>query len=274
MEKSITAKFSAFVFLLVVSILLFFLNKGGYLNLPKSFIFQVTGPVQENFQYASNGISEFFYALEKIDKLKKENIELKKENLKLTGETAKLREVQKENESLKKQLGFSEAICKKEICIKWIMGKIIGRDPDNYGRYITVNLGEKNGVKEGQAATLSGGILIGKVAEVFNAYSKIMLVTSPQSSVNSLAQTTRANGVVIGKYSTGLKLEMIDQSEELINGDLVITSGLEEKIPEGLLIGKILNIEESANKVFKEADISLFFNPNHIEEIFIAANDI
>ena len=102
--------------------------------------------------------------------------------------------------------------------------------------------------------------------------SKVMLITSSDSSVNSIAQTTRANGVVKGKYTTGAKLEMIDQSEELINSDIVITSGLESGIPKGLIIGKISNIEELANEVFKIAELDLFANFNQIEEVFIIKN--
>ena len=272
MKKEISSKIAAFVFLLAVSALMVFLNGFGYLNGIKNGALYVAVPAQVVFQTSLTGASDFFQTIEDIGKFKEENATLKNKNLKLTYEMLELKEVKRENEILRQQLGFSDEMCLSGLCFQWKMGKIIGRDSSNYGKYITIDLGAKNGVKENQAVTVSGGVLVGKVVEVFNNSSKVMLITSPDSSVNSIAQTTRANGIVKGKYATGVKLEMIDQSEELISGDLIITSGLESGIPKGLIIGKISNIEESANKVFKVADLDLFVDFNQIEEIFIIKN--
>jgi len=272
MKREIGSKISAFVFLLVVSALLIFLNSFGYLNRVKNTMLYTMVPAQKIFQIYSNSASDFFYMIENISKFKNKNAALKKENLKLTYEISKLKEVERENKILKRQLGFSDEMCLDGLCLDWQMGKVIGRDPNNYGKHIIVDLGAKDGIKENQAVTVSGGILIGKVVEVFDNSAKIMLITSSDSSVNSIAQTTRANGVVKGKYATGVKLEMINQNEELIIGDLVITSGLESGMPKGLIIGKISNIEESANKIFKQADLDLFVNFNRIEEVFVVKN--
>ena len=272
MKKEISSKIAAFVFLLAISAPIIFLNNLGYLNSVKNGVLYITIPAQKIFQTSLTGASDFFQTIESIGKFKEENAMLKNKNLKLTYEMLELKEAKRENEILRQQLGFSDEMCLSGLCFQWKMGKIIGRDSSNYGKYITIDLGAKNGVKENQAITVSGGVLVGKVVEVFNNSSKVMLITSPDSSVNSIAQTTRANGIVKGKYATGVKLEMIDQSEELISGDLIITSGLESGIPKGLIIGKISNIEESANKVFKVADLDLFVDFNQIEEIFIIKN--
>ncbi len=269
MNKEINSKIATFVFLLVVSVLIIFLNGFGYLNGVKNSVLYIAVPTQGIFQTSLVGVSDFFQTIESISKFKEENAILRNENLKLTYEISELKETKRENEILKQQLDFSDNLCLNGSCFQWKMGRIIGRDPSNYGKYIIINLGAKNRVKENQAVIISGGILIGKVIEVFDNSSKVMLITSPDSSINSIAQTTRANGIAKGKYATGVKLEMIDQSEELILGDLIITSGLESKIPKGLIIGKVSNIEESANKVFKVADLDLFANFNQIEEIFI-----
>lgn len=272
MKKEISSKIVAFVFLLVISALIVFLNSFGYLNRVKNGVLYITVPIQETFQTSSMNLSNLFRTVENIGKFKEENVTLKNENLKLTYKVSELEEVKRENKSLKQQLGFSDDLCLNGLCFQWKMGRVIGRDSSNYGKYVFINLGAKNGVKENQAVTVSEGMLIGKIVEVFDNSSKVMLITSSDSSVNSITQTTRANGVVKGKYATGVKLEMIDQSEELMVSDLVITSGLESGIPKGLIIGKISNVEESANKVFKTADLSLFVNFNQIEEVFIIKN--
>ncbi len=272
MKKEISSKIASLIFLLVVSVLLIFLNSFGYLDRVKNAVFYVTAPIQKVSQTFSIDIDGFFYTIKNIDKFKKENVVLKNENLRLIYEVSGLKEIERENKVLRRQLDFSENMCLNGSCFQWEIGRIIGKDPNNYGKYIIIDLGAKNGIKENQAVMVSGGILIGKVIEVFDNFSKVMLITSSDSSINSITQTTRANGIVKGKYATGVKLEMINQNEELITGDLIITSGLESGIPKGLIIGKISNVEESANEVFKAADLDLFVNFNRIEEVFIIEN--
>ncbi len=270
MNKEINTKIVTFIFLLVVAVLLIFLNKIGYLDQVKNYTVYFTSPVGKMFQLSSNEVNEFFWTLKSIDKFKVENVELKEENLKMTYEISELKEVQRENEILRKQIKFSESSCSEGVCIEWKMADVIGRDPSNFGKHIFIDLGRSNGIQDGQSVVASGGLLIGKIIEVFDNSSKVMLITDSKSSINSITQTSRANGVVKGSYATGVKLEMINQSEELAVGDLIITSGLEDKVPKGLIIGKISDIKESANKVFKSAGVNMFVDINRIEKIFVA----
>jgi rod shape-determining protein MreC len=272
MDKEINVKIVTFIFLLVVVVLLIFLNKIGYLDQVKNYTVYLASPIGKTFQASSNRVNDLFWTLKSIDEFKEENIKLREENLKMDYEILELKEVQRENEILKEQIKFSENSCSEGVCIKWRMTNIIGRDPSNFGKHIFIDLGRNNGIQNGQPVVASGGLLIGKIIEVFDNSSKVMLITDSKSSINSITQTSRANGVVKGSYATGVKLEMINQSEELTVGDLIITSGLEDKVPKGLIIGKISNIEESANKVFKSAEINMFVDINRVEKVFIAIN--
>ena len=270
MIKDFNSKITLFLFLLVVSVLLIFFNKNGYLNGVKSFVVYMINPAQKTFQMPSNKINSFFYTIKNINKFKEKNIELQEKNLNLIYENSLLKETQKENEILREQLQFSNDICLNEECINWKTGQVIGRNSDNYGEYLIIDLGKKQDMKENLAITISGGTLIGKITEVFDSSSRVMLITNPESAVNSITKTTRANGVIRGSYATGVKLEMINQNERIFEDDIVITSGLEKEIPKGLIIGKIYRIEESANEIFKQAKIDLFADFSYIERIFVA----
>lgn len=262
-----------FVFLFVFCFALIFLNSLGYLQLPKSIFLSIVSPVQSGMQNSSSWLGNMIFTISQIDDFKNKSEELQVENQKLSVEVARLKEVDRENQILKKELKFKENLCGESDCINLIAGNIVSRGLEDYGKSITINIGSKKGAKKNQAVTVSSGVMIGKVVEVFENYAKVTLIISPDSSVNSVAQTTRANGLVKGKYGTGLKLEMIDQSEELMEGDMVITSGLEEEIPKGLVIGKISNIEQSPNAIFKSADLELFLDFGHIEEVFLVTKN-
>ncbi|MCK5465881.1 rod shape-determining protein MreC [Candidatus Parcubacteria bacterium] len=270
MSKNFNSKITLFVFLLVVSTLLIFFNSAGYLNGVKGFVVYAINPAQKIFQAPSNKINSLFYTIKNINKFKEKNLDLQKENLDLIYENSLLKETQKENEILREQLRFSNDICLNEECINWKMGQVIGRNSDNYGEYLIIDLGKRQGVRENLAVTVSRGTLIGKITEVFNNSARVMLITNPESTVNSITKTTRANGVTKGSYATGVKLEMINQNERIFEDDIVITSGLEKEIPKGLIIGKIYSIEESANEIFKQANIDLFADFGYIEKVFVA----
>lgn len=270
MTRDFNSKIALFVFLLVVSALLIFFDNAGHLNGVKGFVVYTVNPAQKIFQMPSNKINDILYTIKNINKFKEENLDLREKNLNLIYENSLLKETQRENETLREQLQFSNDICLSEECINWKMGQVIGRNSDNYGKYLIIDLGRKQKMKENLAVTISGGTLIGKISEVFDNSSRVMLITNPESVVNSITKTTRANGIVKGSYATGVKLEMINQNERIFKDDIVITSGLEEEIPKGLIIGKIYKIEESANKIFKQANVDLFADFSHIEEIFVA----
>lgn len=268
MQKSAIG-FRNFLSVLIVFAILLILDGKGYLGGAKNTALSLLSPAQGNFQSSSNTVSDFFYTIAKIDSFKSDNEKLQEENRALRLEAFQLQETKRENETLRRQLKFKESLCGGSDCINFKMGRIISRSSDGYGEFVIINLGKKEGARVNQAVTAEGGVMIGKITEVFDRSSKVMLLTSPESSINCLTQTTRANGLVRGKYGTGIKLEMIDQSEELLPGDIIITSGLEAEIPKGLMMGKIQNIEETPNTVFKSADISMFADFAHIEEIFL-----
>ena len=270
MNKDFNSKIVMFVFLLVVSALLIFFSNAGYLNGAKGFVVYTINPAQKIFQMPSNKINSLFYTIRNVNSFKEKNLDLQEKNLDLIYENSLLKETQRENEILREQLQFSNEICLNEECIDWKIGQVIGRNSDNYGEYLVIDLGKKQGMKENLAVTISGGTLIGKITEVFDNSSRVMLITNPESVVNSITKTTRANGVIKGSYATGVKLEMINQNERIFEDDIVITSGLEKEIPKGLIIGKIYKIEESANEIFKQATIDLFADFGYIEKIFIA----
>ena len=107
MDKEINTKIVTFTFLLVVVALLIFLNKIGHLDQVKNYTVYLASPIGKTFQASSNRVNDLFWTLKSIDEFKEENIKLREKNLKMDYEILKLKEVQRENEILRKQIKFS-----------------------------------------------------------------------------------------------------------------------------------------------------------------------
>ena len=201
-----------------------------------------------------------------LNKIKENNLKLKKEKEKLLAENTKLKEIQRENDFLRRQLEIP--LAKKP---DLILADVIGREPESFNSYITINAGKKQGVKEKQAVITAGGVLAGQIAEVFDNSSKVMLLTDSRSSINAISQQTRTAGIVRGKYGVGVSMEMVSQNEKITVGEAVITSGINGKIPKGLIIGKVKNIEESDSEIFKKIILETLADFRKMEKVFVVA---
>ena len=66
----------------------------------------------------------------------------------------------------------------------------------------------------------------------------------------------RSIGIVEGGYEISIQMNFIPQNEELNVGDAIVTSGLEETIPRGLLIGRVEAVKKEAYEPFQQAVIT------------------
>jgi len=257
--------FSLFFFLAAVGLLVF-LGGQNYLETPKNLTASFFRPFQKVAQKFSNRINYYFDTVGSIGVLKEDNLKLKKEKEKLLAENTKLKEIQRENDFLRRQLEIP--LAKKP---DLILADVIGREPESFNSYITINAGKKQGVKEKQAVITAGGVLAGQIAEVFDNSSKVMLLTDSRSSINAISQQTRTAGIVRGKYGVGVSMEMVSQNERITVGEAVITSGINGKIPKGLIIGKVKNIEESDSEIFKKIILETLADFRKMEKVFVVA---
>ncbi len=264
MKKKISQQLFNLLFFLTVTGLLVFLNGRGCLETPKNLTMSALRPFQKSAQDFSGWINYRLDTINSIGSLKEETVHLKEENQKLLAENVKLKEVQRENDFLRKQMNIPLS---KKLNLR--LAGVISRDPENFGNYIIINAGKKQGVEEKQAVIVAGGILIGQITEVFDNSSKAMLLTDSQSSVSVITQQTRIVGIAKGKYGVGVLMEMVSQNEKIESGEIVITSGIGGKIPPGLVVGKVKNVEESDSEIFKKIVLEQLADFRKIEKVFV-----
>jgi len=197
-----------------------------------------------------------------------ENYELKNENQGLLLRLAGLNEAANENKLLRQQLQISPSFESKIV-----MGNLIGFDPGNLGKYFLINKGRKDGIKDNQAVIFSGGFLVGKVMETGDIWSKVLPLGDPASSVFALSQDSRVGGVVKGDFGVGLVLEVVPQQKQIQEGEIIITSGLNDFLPKGLIIGQAENRISLESEAVQKIKIKPSVNYREIETVFVILND-
>jgi len=248
------------IFLLFIIVLSY---KRGYFNKPKIIALKIIMPIEitaNNFVVSTRG---FILKIINIKNLQKENAELKKELDNKEAQIAALLEAKKENDSLRKDLGF-----KINSGFETLAATVIMYDPIATKQLIIVNKGEKDGVKKGMAV-VSEGALVGKVVETENEFSKILLITDLSSAVPVLIQNSTITGIVKGQIGYGLHLEKVPQDDPLKQGQVVVSSGLGGDYPKGIIIGKIDKVEKSSDAIFQEASIRPEVNFKMLERVLI-----
>ncbi|MCL4387131.1 MAG: rod shape-determining protein MreC [Patescibacteria group bacterium] len=245
---------------------LIFLHNSGRLKTTENIIFKIIAPIGRVLNISANSSKGVFSFFSNIRALSKENSELKDKILSLESEVVKLQEFRKENESLRKDLGF-----KSYSGYEMLPAEIFMYDPSSAKQLILINKGERDGVKKGMTV-LSEGILVGKVAEVLSDSATVFLITDPTSGIPAIVANSTASGIVKGQFGYGLSLEKVPQGDILKPGQLVLTSGLGNDYPKGILIGKIEKVDKTENEVFQKATVRPDIVFSRLERVFVVLN--
>jgi len=264
MRKRDFSKFYILGSLVAAIILLIFLNFFGWFEWPKKIFFKAAVPILKPFESTGRKLSDGLGILFNIKSLIRENSQLRIQNQDLISKLSKLSEVAQENKFLRQQLQIEPSFESK-----MVQAELVGFDPGNVGRYFLIGVGTDSGVAVNQAVILPGGFLVGKITEAKNNFSKVLELTDSDSAVFTLTQETRVGGVVRGDHGVGLILDMIPPEKEIKPQELVISSGLDGFIPNGLVIGEVENKISSESEVFQRFKIKPSINYNEIETVFI-----
>jgi len=261
--KYITKKRGKFLAVIILLVILIFISSRGADNPVKGILLGASAPFLKTFRIFAGGFQGFFHFLGSIGDLKNENQKLMEENRELLAENARLKDVGKENETLRKELGL---IPKSRYELE--ASFVIAQDPQGLGNYFIIDKGENKGIKEGMPVIVSSGILVGKITEVYRSSAKVLLLTDQSSSINAEVTDSGARGIIKGIYGLGVMMDMISQAEVIKEGDEVITSGLSNETPRGLYVGKVGQVGQSGDKLFQQADIILPVDLSALRVVF------
>ncbi len=221
-------------------------------------------PVESFFAPIAFELQDAKNFLTSIGEYKHESEELRKENLRLQIENANLREVSSENQELRREL---DLLPRQEYNLKGTT--VIGRDVSGLGNWVQIDQGENAGIKPGMAVVVEAGVLVGRVDEIYPFSARVQLLSHAESIVNAVTLDTNAEGIVKGEHSLGMIYDMVLQSETLKNGDTVVTSGLGQVIPKGLLVGTLQDVRLTDDKLFQRATIKSPVRFDRLRNVFV-----
>ncbi len=193
----------------------------------------------------------------------RENKELKRALAKATADQNHYREVLLENERLRKFIHFKETESRIMVA-----AKVIARDPSPWFSTMMIDKGTDEGLLRGLPVVAAEGI-VGQVVAVSSRYSRVLLITDRNSSVDALVQNTRARGIVQGDNTDTCFFDYILRKEVVAIGDHIVASGLDQVFPKGLSIGTVVDVKKENSALFQHVKIKTSVDFNTLEEVLV-----
>ena len=89
-------------------------------------------------------------------------------------------------------------------------------------------------------AVLGSQGLVGQVVDVQSDWSKVLVITDPESKIGAVLERGRETGLIVGQPNGLLTLEYLSPGGDVREGDRVLTGGFGKRFPEGILIGEVV----------------------------------
>jgi rod shape-determining protein MreC len=180
---------------------------------------------------------------EELDRMKSQMLVLERKAQKLASVTAELNRLR---ELLNASRLLDEGV---------VVTELIGASPDPDNQYIQINKGLKDGVYLGQAVLDAHG-LMGQVIEVNDFSSRVLLISDIRHAVP--VQINR-NGLRAIAYGIGainyLELGSVPATYDIKEGDLLVSSGLGGRFPEGYPVGRVSEIRIEPGESFAHVKV-------------------
>jgi len=251
--------------LIVVAVVAIVLSMNFFQKETKGFFYNFSAPIQTAFWAAGDKISGFFEAIGNLSSLQNKNDESQKIIQGLLAEKAASAELKKENATLRDalQIGLQKDF---RLAFVEVIGKDIGQES------ILINQGAKDGLAVGMPVVTEQKILLGKIGEVLESFSRVTLISNKESSFDAKVAGTETAGVVRGKGSAKLEFDLVPQEKILQVDDLVVSTSLGGLYPEGFLVGTVKNVERNDVSPFYKAEIAPLFDIRETSAVFVILN--
>lgn len=197
--------------------------------------------------------------------LLRNNAQLRAEQIRLELQLQKLTTLEQENTRLRELLTSAKYFEEERI----LVGELLSVDLDPYQQRIVVNKGTRDGVYEGQPLLGARGI-IGQIDKAGPFNSVALLVSDPNHALLGVVARSGQRSLVVGTGNIQqLELMHLTNTADIQIGDLVITSGLDDRYPSDYPVAEITSIQQVSGDAFVKVEAKPLVDLNSIREVLL-----
>jgi rod shape-determining protein MreC len=211
------------------------------------------------------GVAEFFSSQVQ---LQRENDALREKQLHAAKDLVTLEALAAENAQLRRLVDARERLPRKSMLAEILYS---GRDP--FSRKVIINKGSREDVQPGLPVVDDIGV-IGQVTRVYPLLSEVTLITDKDHAIP--VQVVR-NGLRAVAYGAGdgatLDLRFMAANADILNGDVLVTSGIDGIYPPGIPVAKVARIERDAAYAFAKIACLPAAGTDQHNQVLVLARD-
>ena len=221
-----------------------------YLDLLRKSVSLIVAPLQYSVDYPVRviGWAQSLVASKKA--LVDENMQLRYQQTMLESQLQRLILIRNENAQLKELLNTADRAKTKTMA-----AQILAVETNRSRQLLVLNKGDNDGVFEGQPVLDAKGIM-GQIVDVGKLSSTVLLISDSKSGVPVLNNRTGERAILVGNNSMShLSLINMPKTSSIEIGDMLVTSGLGRKYPEGYPVGIVELIKHIPGDEFVTVDV-------------------
>ncbi len=226
--------------------------RSGWLVMPRSLARGGLMPIERAAWESGEAVSRSLDSFLRIGTLTTRLRSLEKSLAGARAEIARLESIREENQRLRSALAL---LPRSEF--RLVAAEVVGPSTDGVSSALRINRGARDGITQGSPVIAEDGILIGQVQEAHLTGATVDLLTGGRVRVSVRAVGTGAEGIVRGLRGLDVIVEGVPRTDELREGDRLVSSGIDGAFPPHLLIGTIQSVRSPEPAVFQEASVQL-----------------
>lgn len=188
-------------------------------------------PIQKGVGFVTRPVVGFFEGLSDLIGVRGENQRLTQQVADLDRQLAEAQGLQQRISELEKILGVEPP---EEI--DSITARVMAVGVSDFDLIRLIDKGRKQGVTVDMPVVDEGG-LVGRVVTVTDTAARIRLITDPTMRVAVRLDRTGETGILIGRGSGPMSLEMLNTDAVLVVGDLLVTA--DGRFPAGIAVARV-----------------------------------
>ncbi|MFW6035517.1 MAG: rod shape-determining protein MreC [Halothermotrichaceae bacterium] len=244
-----------------------------FLNWIESGVYNIISPVLEGYNNFCNSVKNHWNAIVNNNQLIEENQRLKQRISQLETKLIQSEYQVLQNQRLRQLLNFEGFTSFESVGCR-----VIGYSTSYWNHKIVIDKGTKDGIDINMPVITYGGALVGKIDYAGAYSSQVLLINDPGFTVGGIVQrqNSRAIGLIKGQGDNRDLNIMEDiswnkkrQEGDIKEDDIIVTSGLSNRYPRGLPIGKVVEVKQDDYGLSQRAQVEIFMNSKTIEEVLV-----
>jgi rod shape-determining protein MreC len=181
--------------------------------------------------------------------------------------TAELHAERNRRHTAERQMGHMGAL-EPSVARKSIIASLAAFNVSPVRRVPVFNRGTSSGVRR-NSPVLWNGAVVGRVTSAAHGTSQVALIGDPDCAIAVRCERTRVQGILRGLGGSRAQVKYVGKKEDVEEGDVFVTSGLDGIFPPGLVVARCTEASEVSTDIHRWIEVAPLCDIERIESVTI-----